>query len=338
MKPRIAAVVVTYNRKELLLECLTALRAQERRLDSIIILDNASSDETRDLLLQNGILDASDVDYIRLHENEGGAGGFYWGIRHAYEQGADWIWLMDDDVEPAADALAALEVHCGMPNIGFLCSTVRASDGMTPMNTPVVDTSMPSGSYPSWDIHLDKGLVKIRQATFVSVLISREAVTRCLLPNRRFFIWGDDFEYTLRIRRCGFDAFVVGKSKVLHKRAQMKQLSLLTETDVKRIEMFRYHVRNHFWTTLRHGSRRDKCWMLLNHLKLALKLVVLARSHRLYRLRVLIYGICLAFTDKLENQHDWTLQRAASEVRIGTARHLRQSERFFTLLFTAGIV
>jgi len=104
-KEKIAAVVVTYNRKDLLKECLDALLNQTRPLDSIILIDNASTDGTPEFLKEKGYLDNPKIDYVRLPENTGGAGGFHEGVKRGYEKGYDWLWLMDDDALPEKSSL-----------------------------------------------------------------------------------------------------------------------------------------------------------------------------------------------------------------------------------------
>ena len=316
MANHIAAVVVTFNRKELLIECLAALRSQHRPVDRIIIVDNASTDGTQDLLVENGVLSAPDVDYIRLRENEGGAGGFYWGIRYAFEKGADWIWLMDDDVEPVPDALEALEGHCDKPNIGYLCSCVRAQDGYTSMNMPAVDMNKGGTAYPRWDTHLDEGLIRVSSATFVSVLVSRKAVAECQFPLRRFFIWGDDLEYTRRIREAGFDAFMVGASRVLHKRAEIGELSLVTEKNQRRIDMFRFLYRNSLWTSGKYDDFEGRLKHMVGVGLVVLKIIVRAPDRRFRRLRALTQGIYLAYTQDLDNHADWDFQSAIMDVPV----------------------
>ena len=125
----VCAVVVTYNRKNLLIECLEAIRKQTRPVDAIYIIDNASTDGTPELLLEKGyikelpptnltgpwektfeIKNLTDgkpikLHYVRMHENTGGAGGFHEGVKRAYERKYDWLWLMDDDVEALRDGL-----------------------------------------------------------------------------------------------------------------------------------------------------------------------------------------------------------------------------------------
>src|ERR1035441_9411687 len=105
MPESIAAVVVTYNRKALLGECLDALLKQTHPLDAIYVIDNASTDGTKEFLNERGYLRESKIRYVPLPDNTGGAGGFYEGLRHAFEAGFDWFWLMDDDVEPYLDGL-----------------------------------------------------------------------------------------------------------------------------------------------------------------------------------------------------------------------------------------
>lgn len=88
---KVAAVVVTYNRKELLRECLQALLNQTRPLDEIIVVDNASTDGTDQMIPE----EFPQITHVRLPENIGGAGGFHEGMKLAYEKGHDWIWVMD---------------------------------------------------------------------------------------------------------------------------------------------------------------------------------------------------------------------------------------------------
>ena len=101
---KITAVIVTYNRVELLRKSVAHLLAQSRKPDSILIVDNASSDETEAFCCEL-MKERKEIEYLRLLENTGGAGGFYTGIKVAIKRGADYIWGMDDDAFAQREAL-----------------------------------------------------------------------------------------------------------------------------------------------------------------------------------------------------------------------------------------
>ena len=105
---RITVITVTFNRTVTLKKCIAALLAQSRPVDDIIIVDNHSKPEEREILDE---IAASD-ERIHVHvlsDNMGGAGGFEAGMRLAVEKyPADWYWIMDDDAYPRADCLEKL--------------------------------------------------------------------------------------------------------------------------------------------------------------------------------------------------------------------------------------
>lgn len=270
---KICAIVVTHNRKLLLAECLEAIKAQSLSPHSIIIVDNASTDGTPNLLLDLGyianfpndkfddsFLDISKVEvngyfvniyYLRLNKNVGGAGGFYEGIKKAYEINQDWFWLLDDDAIPDQNALFNLfNKICDLKdlNVGFLSSKVLWLDG-TPhlMNLPglkPVINKIPFNCYE------DKGILLINSSSFVSLLISRETVSKIGLPIKEYFIWNDDFEYTWRITNSGYVGLYVKDSIVVHK----------TKTNYFSEGIydwrFYYNVRNFLWTYKLHDKKK----------------------------------------------------------------------------------
>ena len=99
----IAAVVVTFNRKDLLKENIKMLLVQDEYIDRIIIVDNHSTDGTQEEIVSFFAGCAERIDYNYLSKNTGGAGGFEYGVRKAYNDGFDLIWLMDDDGRPVND-------------------------------------------------------------------------------------------------------------------------------------------------------------------------------------------------------------------------------------------
>src|SRR5947209_6687626 len=132
------AVVVTFNRKALLEQNLAALDASKPKPDHVLVIDNASTDGTPEMVREKFPW----ADLRTLPENVGGAGGFHAGMQTAYDGGAEWIWLMDDDTIPQPDSLAKLlaareRVPAGARSPLILASKVVWEDGrIHPMNAP----------------------------------------------------------------------------------------------------------------------------------------------------------------------------------------------------------
>lgn len=201
----VAAVVVTFNRLELLKECVAALRAQTRRPDEIIVVNNGSSDGTVEWLAAQ-----PDLTVI-TQENSGSAGGQYTGIKAAYLNGHDWFWCMDDDTIPQPQALEALTESrpFGEATTGFLFSVTLDAAGK-------VDGFLPTtASHDWWGTVVTDHCVRVDLATFVSVMYARRAVAELGLPLRWLFIWGEDFEFSRRVAGH-FKGWVVLDSKVIH--------------------------------------------------------------------------------------------------------------------------
>jgi rhamnopyranosyl-N-acetylglucosaminyl-diphospho-decaprenol beta-1,3/1,4-galactofuranosyltransferase len=232
---RVWAVVVTHNRRALLERCLDALAAQTRLADRVLVVDNASSDGTHELLCERAADDPA-LEVLSLAENGGGAGGFHAGMGHAHAAGADWLWLMDDDTIPEPACLAELlEAAQRAPEPpALLASTVLWTDGrMHPMNWPGFERERLDRVIEA----AQRGLLPLRTATFVSLLIAREAIDVHGLPLRDYFLWSDDIEYTARIlrRRAGY---IVPASRAVHRTERPH--TAVSSTG----QRFYFHVRN----------------------------------------------------------------------------------------------
>jgi len=294
------AVVVTWNRRALLEQCLAHLLAQTRPCDGLLVVDNASDDGTADMLADAW---SGQATVIRMPVNTGGAGGFNAGIRAAMAAGADRIWLMDDDVLPAPDALEALlkaeealAEEGVVPN--FLCSRVRTPDGGL-TNTPEIDLRQNGLGYSAWPERLERGLVPVRQATFVSLLVTRDAVAQYGLPLTPMFVWGDDTEYTLRLsaERPGW---LVAASHVVHVRASPGWLSIESEADPARERLHRRLTRNVILAKRRHEGERSALRYALSRLRTAARL---AAGGRWRKASLLAAGVAdgLRFNPQVEH-------------------------------------
>lgn len=233
----VGIVVVTYNRLKLLKEVIKALRLQTYIDKQIIVINNGSTDSTLDWLKEQ-------QDIITItQENLGGAGGFFTGMKFVAEKGYKYCWIMDDDVICNTTALEELvKAYQVKENIGFVCSKVIGIDGC-PMNTPNVDESPTENGYANYYEFVDKQMIKVKMATFVSVFLSCERIFELGLPYKEYFIWGDDSEYTSRISKK-YDCYMTCKSVVVHKRVIQQGLSFDSETNTDRLNNYFYMFRN----------------------------------------------------------------------------------------------
>jgi len=239
--PSVAAVIVTYNRRDLLLEAVAAVVAQDRAPDTVWVIDNASSDGTAAAVRER----YPGVRLVWLDENYGGAGGFAYGMALALASGADLIWLMDDDTVPEPGALAAMlnarDRYPGRPPV-LVASRVLWTDGRQhPMNTP---RPRPLASSADRQAAAAAGSIPIRSASFVSILVEGAECRERGLPLADFFLWNDDFEFTTRLLRHR-TGLLCPASVVVHKTRSFGG------ADADPGERFFFEVRNKIWTLRR---------------------------------------------------------------------------------------
>ena len=282
---RVTALVVTYNRKNLLTECLNAILSQTFSVTRILVINNHSTDGTEELFRNGNCFDLENVILETTEKNLGGAGGFSYGIKKSMESDNDYIWIMDDDTIPDPDALkeliAAMDYLKSQDVIpGYLASTVFGIDGEV-MNVPVISRKKAENGYMDWYRYLDQGLVCLRHATFVSLLLPREAIEKVGFPVSDYFIWGDDTEYTQRLGKYYGEGYFVGKSRVIHKRFNAKSVNILTEENRNRVSMYHYYYRNSLITAREYNPRGNSALHVCEFILVSLKCLIKKNvSHR----------------------------------------------------------
>ena len=208
----IASVTLAYNSEQFLCGQLDALLRQNRSLEEIIVVNNGSTDGTRDLLSAK----YPQVTVLDLPTNVGVGGGYAAGLGYAARK-HDWVWLLDHDSVPADDGLETLLQ--GLTGL-------EGSTESIGMLAPVPIHSGTQLSYPGmlWR----RGWVRPRSewsdqpVYFVDAVISSgslirsEVVDKVGLPRADFFIDFVDFEYCLRLRRHGYKIAVVRGSHLDH--------------------------------------------------------------------------------------------------------------------------
>lgn len=263
MQPVIIAVVVTFNRKTLLIEALRQLTQQSYPLSQIILINNASTDGTEDLLREQGWLDNSKIDYHLLEKNIGGAGGFHQGMALAAQRSADWLWIMDDDSIPNTDALEQLLlaqqrlIDKQLAPV-ILASRVNWIDGTPhPMNFSTIRRDDWQQLYTA----LAERCLPIRATSFVSMLLKKQCINESGLPLANYFIWNDDVEYSGRVLK-NQQGYLVSDSVVIHKTKE-KYTPFSQSGD-----RFFYEVRNKIWMI-----KSSEAWTKTERLRYVLVLI-----------------------------------------------------------------
>jgi len=260
----VAAVVVSFNRKALLVECLDALLGQTQKLDRIIIIENNSTDGTVQLLKEGGYLDNPLIECVVLGTNIGGAGGFSEGLRRAVEQGYDWVWLMDDDAEPDADAyrrclpyLNADDCALVAPLLGDAAGAADYGGMHRGVLLPPSEATIASMGRPiSAEDTEGRATLDIDLCSFVGPFISAKAVAEVGLPRHEFFIHYDDIEYTLRLRKSG-RLILIPRAIIKHKQAQVVGRSEVRATIFGPKERIRY---DKLWSS--YYGYRNLAWLI----------------------------------------------------------------------------
>ena len=224
----VVAVIVTYNRKTELCKNLEMLYAQSVYLDRIIVVDNCSTDGTKEQLDIKGYLSRENFEYLKTKENIGGAGGFYTGTKAAYDLGADWVVLMDDDGRPADEntfeklfkEVRKLEKENVADGKLFINTLVQQGEMLSFKidNMYRVDEAIASGY---------NGLIINAANPFNGTLITRKLVEEIGFPNPDFFIKGDEVDYKQRAFDVGAFVATVADARYVHPRPDTEERVVL---------------------------------------------------------------------------------------------------------------
>lgn len=257
---QVAVVVVTFNRADLLEGMLAGLAGLDRAPDAVFVVDNASTDHTREVLERSTL---PGLVAIHTSENLGGAGGFHLGLRTAYDKGFDVMWLMDDDVVPAPDCLTRLLEVDGSCLIAvredLSGALVEKAATRFDLRNPLAIRPKTASIDSTYASRADMPpTVEVENVAFEGFLVRREVVERIGLPDPSYFIFYDDVDYAVRARRAGYPIRAV-RDAVL-----VRQLSFDQQHDLAGWKGY-YMYRNLFVVHFRYGENvlvRLKPWLV----------------------------------------------------------------------------
>ena len=277
MKNICADVVVTFNRKALLAENIAALLSQTFSSHDVLIIDNASTDGTPETVSS---FSDERIRYYNTGSNLGGAGGFAYGIKKAIEEGYRYAWIMDDDAIPEKCALQSLISNAERieNDFSFIASHVLWTDGsVSIMNAPP--------SEPDTSGYACDGFRAIRTCSFVGCFINLDKARQTALPISEFFIYGDDVEYTSRLRTIA-PAFEDLGSIIIHKSPSNSGIDIARDEE-KRIGRYYYQSRNEMYTAQQHKRVFQQLFKVA---KRTAKILLISENSKSERLKVLFKG------------------------------------------------
>jgi GT2 family glycosyltransferase len=210
----IACVIVAYNNADNIGKLLDSLLTQSKPMEEIVVLDNASSDATREIVRQR----FPQVTLLASSSNTGVGGGYAQGMEYAYQKGYEWIWLLDGDSLPKNTALEELQkafasLRHAYPKLGIL-----ASCPVNPMTNERYGGFLWRGRFVALPKQLTDSQEPFPVDSTISsgCLVNRTVVEDVGLPRADFFMDFVDHEYNLRIRKSGYEIIFVPASVVYH--------------------------------------------------------------------------------------------------------------------------
>lgn len=195
-----ASVIVTFNRKDLLKKAINSVLTQTYAPTYVIVVDNHSTDGTDELMTT--FASRKEIVYVRTSENVGGSMGFYLGLKRAYDLGTDWVSLSDDDAIFETHYFEKLlvaskqkpEVKCFTGTVRFPNETIQDVHRKKLLNTATLREKPIDQSRYAKNFWLDI-------FTFVGVLLAHDLIKTIGFPEKNYFIWNDDTEYSLRVAK-----------------------------------------------------------------------------------------------------------------------------------------
>lgn len=256
---KILAVVVTYNRCNSLKECIKALKCQTHDCFDILVINNGSTDDTKEYL------DSESSLYVIHQKNVGGAGGFYTGMKYMYDHNYEWLWLMDDDGIPAPTQLEEL---------------IKFKDESWYLNALVIDKDdhsqfafKPHDSSFTPTVARQQTSLKGFVHPFNGTMYKRELIEKIGLIKREMFIWGDEKEYTFRALKAGIVPTTITTAVHYHPTEKaIKKYPLPfwkspnLEVLIKPTKLSHHYYRNLGYIDLTYRSRLKSLKLVLVHL------------------------------------------------------------------------
>ncbi|HEV2578643.1 MAG TPA: glycosyltransferase family 2 protein [Acidobacteriaceae bacterium] len=210
--PRVCCVVINWNGWRDTVACVQSLTAQDYPDLKILVVDNASTDDSLERI---GAVSPG-IPLLRAEENRGFAAGSNLGIGCALKHGADFVWLLNNDILAPEDTLKKLVAAASDPSVGIVGSVLHYLDHPDRIQAWGGGSIVPWMGYAR---HFDAPAELDGRSflTFASVLLRREMLEQVGLLDDRYFMYFEDSDLCFRARSAGWKLAIAADTAVLHK-------------------------------------------------------------------------------------------------------------------------
>ncbi len=211
--PKVCIVLLNWDGWRDTVECLTSLLLLDYKECQAVVVDNASTNDSVQRIRER----FPDVEIIELEENLGFAGGCNVGIRRGFVQGAQYVWLLNNDTKVAPGALRAMaetaEKDSRIGAVGSVIYDMHAPHRIQAWGGGRVSVWFGRASHYTVEITTDN----LAYLTAASLLLRREALEDVGLLDDGFFMYWEDTDLCFRLRKAGWKLAVARESQIWHK-------------------------------------------------------------------------------------------------------------------------
>lgn len=251
-QPSVAVIVLNWNGRTETLACLESLSRSDWPSLTTIVVDNGSSEDLEPHLSRR----FSDVVLVRNGTNLGFAGGMNRGIRTAVELSADYVLLLNNDVEVAPDTVAALVAAAAEhPDAGIVSPLELFRDRRDVISSLGLRCNLNRGwqgpplGRGEHDDGRFEGTIEVDSSAGTAMLVPMAAVRSVGALDEDLFLYIEDVDFSLRMRAAGYRIYTALEARIWHGGATSSG-----GEDSPAVKY--YHVRNVLTVSARHAPLR----------------------------------------------------------------------------------
>lgn len=283
---KIAVVIVTFNRCDELVKTISAIQNQGILENDIIVINNNSTDTTKNILDTN----FKNIQSIHLNENIASAGGFSKGMQTAFEKGYDWVWLFNDDSRPVEGSLKSILEHLNSDKIQIGLLKIANKDE----NNKAVLLYW-NGVRKPVSVDVSNEIVQTDLITFDGCIISKKTIEKIGYCDPLYFMGTYEFDYCLKAKDAGIGVYTLPNGLI-----EDGKLGGKNGTPPWRQY---YNTRNHLWLALNRKSFVIFKGWLIREIKYTLS-IILSGDKKIIRLVFKLRAIRDAFLNKRGKRYD----------------------------------